>query len=58
LDVLGQTGTHQPLVYRDEDNVLGEKISGMKKNKEPLLIGVMDTGLVVNSEKNVKLKLN
>jgi hypothetical protein len=53
LDVLGLTGTHQPVVCPDEDNLLGEKISGIKKNTEPLLVGGMDTDLVVNAERNI-----
>jgi hypothetical protein len=48
-DILDLTGTHELLVYSGEDTLLGETISGIKKNTEPLLVTGKDTGLVVNA---------
>jgi hypothetical protein len=44
-------GTHQLLVYADDDNLLGENINIMKKNAEALLDASKEIGLEVNAEK-------
>ena len=44
-------GTHQPLVYADDVNILGGNIHTVRKNTEALLIASKKTGLQVNAEK-------
>jgi hypothetical protein len=44
-------GIHQPLVYVDDVNLLGENINIIKKNAEALLDASKEIGLEVNSEK-------
>jgi hypothetical protein len=43
-------GTHQLLVYADDDNVLAGSIHSIKKNAEDLVIGSKEIGLEVNAE--------
>jgi hypothetical protein len=44
-------GTHQPLVYADDVNLLGGNIRSIKKNAEDLVIARKEIGLEVNAEK-------
>jgi hypothetical protein len=44
-------GTHQPLVYADDVNLLGDSVNTIKENKEILLGAITDVGLEINSEK-------
>jgi hypothetical protein len=44
-------GTHQPLVYADDVNILGGNICSIKKNAEDLVIASKEIGLEVNAEK-------
>jgi hypothetical protein len=48
-DGLKLNGTHQLLVYVD-DNIVGESVHSIKKNKEALLVGSKETGLAVNAD--------
>jgi hypothetical protein len=57
-------GTHQLLVYADDDNLLGDSINTIKENSETLLQANRDVGLEINAEKTkyrlcgrIKLKL-
>ena len=45
------SGTHQPLVYVDDVNILGRRIYTIKKNTEDLLVGSKENGLEVNADK-------
>jgi hypothetical protein len=45
-------GTHQPLSYADDVNVVGENIDSIQKNKEALLNAGKEVRLEVNPEKN------
>jgi hypothetical protein len=44
-------GTHQPLAYADDINVVGEKIDTIKKITEALLDSSNEVGLEVNPDK-------
>jgi hypothetical protein len=44
-------GTHQPLVYADDVNLLGDSIYTVKENTETLLEASRDIGLEINAEK-------
>jgi hypothetical protein len=44
-------GTHQPLAYADDVNILGENIDTIQKNTEAILNAGKEVGLEVNSEK-------
>jgi hypothetical protein len=47
-------GTHQPLVYADDVNLLGDNINKIKKtNKEALIHASKEVGLEVNTEKTM-----
>jgi hypothetical protein len=43
--------THQPLVYADDVNLLGNSVRTMKDNTETLLEASRDVGLEINAEK-------
>jgi hypothetical protein len=44
-------GTHQPLVYADDVNLLGDSVNTIKENSETLLEASRDIGLETNAEK-------
>jgi hypothetical protein len=44
-------GTHQLLVYADDDNILGGSIHTIRKNTEALVIAITEIGLEANAEK-------
>jgi len=44
-------GTHQPLIYADNANILGRSIHAMKKNTAGLVVASQEIGLEVNAEK-------
>jgi hypothetical protein len=44
-------GTHQLLVYADDDNLLGSSVNTIKENSETLLEASRDIGLEINAEK-------
>jgi hypothetical protein len=44
-------GTHQPLVYADDVNLLGDSIYTIKENTETLIEASRDIGLEINAEK-------
>jgi hypothetical protein len=44
-------GTHQPLDYADDVNLLGNSINTIKENTKTLLEASRDTGLEINAEK-------
>jgi hypothetical protein len=43
-------GTHQPLAYTDEVDLLGDNKDTIKKNKETLIDGNKEVGLEINVE--------
>jgi hypothetical protein len=45
------SGTHQCLVYADDDNILGGSIRSIKKNTEALVVASNEIGLEANPEK-------
>jgi hypothetical protein len=45
-------GTHQPLVYADDVNLLGDNIDTTKKNTETLIDVSKEVGLEVNRGEN------
>jgi hypothetical protein len=44
-------GSHQPLVYADDLNLLGDKINTIKKNTEAFIYASKEVGLEVKAEK-------
>jgi hypothetical protein len=44
-------GTHQLLVYADENNSLGGSVHAIKKNTEALVVASKEIRLEVNAEK-------
>jgi hypothetical protein len=50
-DELKLNYTHQPLVYADDVNVLGESVHTIKKNAEALAVASKETGLEVYADK-------
>jgi hypothetical protein len=44
-------GTHQPLVYADDVNLLGDSVNTIKENSETFLEASRDIGLEINAEK-------
>jgi len=44
-------GTHQPLVYADDANILGRSIHAIKKNTAVIVVASQEIGLEVNVEK-------
>jgi hypothetical protein len=44
-------GTHQPVVYADDVNFLGDGTNTIKENTETLLEACRDIGLEINAEK-------
>jgi hypothetical protein len=44
-------GTHQPLVYADDVNLLGDSVNTIKENSGTLLEARRDIGLEINAEK-------
>ena len=45
-------GTHQLLVYADDDNILGGNVPTIKENAEALIVASKETGLEVNADKS------
>jgi hypothetical protein len=52
LEGLNLNGTHQPLSYADDVNIVGENIDTIQKNKEARLDAGKEVGLEVNPEKS------
>ena len=50
-DGLKLNGTHQLLVYADDDNILGGSIHIIKQNTEALVVASKEIGLDVNADK-------
>jgi hypothetical protein len=50
-DELKLNGTHQPLLYADDVNVLGGSVHTIKKSTEALLVASKETGLEVYADK-------
>jgi hypothetical protein len=48
------SGTHQPLVYVDEFNILGENINILNKITQAPIEASKEVGLAVNAEKQCK----
>jgi hypothetical protein len=44
-------GSHQLLVYADDDNLLGDSVNTIKENSETLVEAGKDIGLEINGEK-------
>ena len=44
-------GTHQPLVYADDSNIMGRSIHAIKKNTAVIVVASQEIGLEVNAEK-------
>jgi hypothetical protein len=44
-------GTHQLLVYTDDDKLLGDSVNTIKENTETLIEASKDIGLEINTEK-------
>ena len=45
-------GTHQLLVYADEDNILGGSVHSVMENAETLVVATKEAGLEVNADKS------
>jgi hypothetical protein len=50
-------GTHQPLVYADDDKLLGSSINTIKENTETLLEACKNIGLEINAEKTTYIRI-
>jgi hypothetical protein len=50
-DGLKLNGTHQPLAYADDVNILGGSVHTVKKNAEALAAAAKEIGLEVNADK-------
>jgi len=50
-DGLKLNGTHQLLVYADDDNILGGSIHTLKENAEALVAATRETGLEISADK-------
>jgi len=50
-DGLKLNGTHQLLVYADEDNILGGSVHTIMENSEALVVASKEIGLEVNAIK-------
>jgi len=50
-DGLKLNGTHQLLVYADDDNILGGSVHIIKENAEAFVVASKDIGLEVNADK-------
>jgi len=50
-DGLKLNGTHQPLAYADDVNILGGSLHTVKENAEALVVATKETGLEVNADK-------
>jgi len=50
-DGMKLNGTHQFLVYADDDNILGGSVLNIKKKAEALVVASKETGLEVNADK-------
>jgi hypothetical protein len=50
-DGLKLNGTHQPLVYADDVNILGRSIHTIKKHTKDSVVASMEIGLQVNADK-------
>ena len=44
-------GTHQPLVYEDDVNIMGACVHNIKENAEALVVASKEIGLEVNADK-------
>jgi hypothetical protein len=44
-------GTHQLLVYADDDNILGGSVHTLQKSANAFIVGRMETGPEVNADK-------
>jgi hypothetical protein len=51
-------GTHQPLAYADDVNLLGDNIDTVKKNTETLIDANKEVGLEINVEKTKYMLLS
>jgi hypothetical protein len=51
-------GTYQLLAYADDDNILGENLSTVKKNVEALLDASKEVGLELSPEKTKGMLLS
>ena len=49
-DGLKLNGTHQPLVYADDVNILGGSVHTIKNNSQALVVASKETGLEVNAD--------
>jgi hypothetical protein len=43
-------GTHQPLVYANDVNILGESVHTVQENVEALGVAIEELGLEVNAD--------
>jgi hypothetical protein len=57
-DGLKLNGTHQPLVYADNVNILGRSIHTIKKNTKDLVAASTKIGLEVNADKTKYLVMS
>jgi hypothetical protein len=52
------SGTHQLLVYADDENLLGDLIDTVKKNKVTLIDDSKEVGLEINMDKTKYMLLS